>query len=382
MAHHIEHGMISFTAETPWHELGTRVVPGSTPEEMLKAAKLDWTVALRPLSVSTRDIDPVTNVYTDNWRLHPMGQFKAVIREDTHECFAVPTKRYNPVQNLEIARFFADYADATSCELQVVGGLDGGRKVWALAKVAADYVVTAPDKGLCSSEETDTQLGYVMLATSHDGSLRTIAMGTSIYVVCWNTMSAALGRAFDMTGGRAGKLKTGAKAVFALKHSSKFDDAAKREAIQTVGLVKEQLESTHVMAEQFSRVSLDARGRIEFVRRLIGGETVLEQIANDQLAMQSGASLLDSIVDAVDTSKGPEDSRLGKQIIDSILTSPGSHLPSRMDTLWGAVNGVTHYVDHERGRTTDSTLNQAWFGQGAQMKADAVRVAYDMAGVR
>lgn len=354
MAHKIEDGMISFNSETPWHGLGTRVDIGSTPEEMLAAAKMDWNVEMRSLAVSCT----VNGV--NAWCHKPMANFKGIVRTDTNEVFAVPTRRYQPVQNIEIARFFADYADAASCQLQVVGALEGGRKVWALAKVNADYVV----KGKDQNEAADAQLGYVMLATSHDGSLRTIALGTSIYVVCWNTMSAALSEGL------------GSANAFSLKHTSKFDDSAKRRAVETVGLVKEQLQATHEMANLFASVSLDDKGRIEFVRRLIGGESLLEQIASEE-----SKTLLDSIVEDTDK-KMPEDTRLGRAIMDSILESPGNHLSTRKDTLFGALNGVTYYADFERGRTADSTLSGAWFGGGADLKAKAVQVAYQMAGKR
>ena len=364
MAHLIKNGMISFNAETPWHGLGTRVSQGATPEEMLSAAKMDWEVEMRSLAVSC------TVDGRNAWCHQPMSGFKAVMRADTNEVFAVPTKRYKTVQNIEVARFFHDYADAASCELQVVGALEGGRKVWALAKVNADYTVSV------DGDESDKQLGYVMLATSHDGSLRTIAMGTAIYVVCWNTMSAALSRVSGKNF-RFGKTDA-SKAFFSLKHTSKFTHEAKQQAARTVGLVKEQLEQTSTMANLFASVSLDDKGRIEFVRRLIGGESYLEQVIND---VERSASLLDAIVDEHDAKKMPEDTRLGKAIIESILTSPGNHLPSRKDTLWGAVNGVTYYADFERGRNQDSTLSGAWFGQGAQLKERAVNVAYDLAGV-
>jgi phage/plasmid-like protein (TIGR03299 family) len=403
MAHMITDNMISFCGKTPWHGLGTRVEPHSTPDEMLKAAKLDWTVSLRSLAVSTDVVDPADGLTKQVWRHSPMVGFKGVMRSDTNECFAVPTRRYQPVQNIEVARFFHDYADATSCELQVVGGLEGGRKVWALAKVASDYQITAKASAMDAAfsgasrvqEGKDIQLGYVMLATSHDGSLRTVAMGTSIYVVCWNTMSAALSRSFHGDTG-----KKGASATFALKHTSKFDESAKRQAVRTVGLVKEQLQATATMADTFARIELDDKGRIEFVRRLLGGESAIDVLVDDhsrkvdtQRAYEHAASdpsgYLDSLINdsmamanTSDTSKKPEETRLGKQLLDMIVNSPGNHLDTRANTLWGAVNGVTYYADHERGRTVDSTLNQAWFGQGANLKAQAVQVAYDMAGIR
>lgn len=378
MSHNIVDGMISFNAETPWHGLGTRVNPQSTPEEMLAAANMNWEVELRSLAVSCTVTDSATGKEKNAWCHQPMTGFKAVMRKDTGEVFAVPTKKYHPVQNIEVARFFHDFADATSCELQVVGALEGGRKVWALAKVAADYVVTGKRSSafIETGDVKDEQLGYVMLATSHDGSLRTVAMGTSIYVVCWNTMSAALASA------KVGK-RNQAKDVFALRHTAKFDNDRKREAAQVVSLVKAQQASTAVMAEMFASFQVDAKGRIEFLSRLLRGESVVDQIVNDQAAISSG-SLLDAIAaDAEAAKEKPiEETRLGKALIDAIVNGPGQDLPSRQGTAWGLLNGVTYYVDHERGRTRDSGLSQAWFGQGAELKAQAVDVLYDMTGAK
>jgi hypothetical protein len=136
------------------------------------------------------------------------------------------------------------------------------------------------------------------------------------------------------------------------------------------------------MAETFSQVRMDTRGQIEYVRRLIAGESLLEQVVNDHDA-RSTDSLLDSVLSDMEANeKMPEDTRLGKALLDSILDGPGAHLPTRKDTMWGAINGVTHYADFDRGRTADSTLSASWFGQGATLKAKAVDVAYDMTGMK
>lgn len=370
MAHMIENNMISYTGATPWHGLGVHVDANMTPEEMLVAAGMNWEVELRSLSVSrTVALNNGTGLSRCVWDHKSMERFKGVVRTDTGHVFAVPSERYKPVQNLEIARFFHDWCDAGSAELCVVGALNNGAKVWALAKIKGDYAIG-------SQSSPDKQLSYVMLATSHDGSLRTIAMGTSIYVVCWNTMSAALAQSGLGT-------KDQRKNVFSLSHRARFTDAMKQRAAQTVELIQEQQLNTADMGNAFSDVRLDDRGRVEFIRRLIGGESVLEQIVNDeQTKLQSGASLIDAIAADQDEGKKPEESRLGKALIDAIVNSPGNSLPSRNGTLWGAVNGVTWYADHSRGNTQESTLNGGWFGAGAQLKQEAVKVAYDMSGAR
>ena len=42
MAHMVE--TMAYAGELPWHGLGTKVPADLTPEQMLEAAELDWTV--------------------------------------------------------------------------------------------------------------------------------------------------------------------------------------------------------------------------------------------------------------------------------------------------------------------------------------------------
>ena len=54
----------------------------------------------------------------------------------------------------------------------------------------------------------------------------------------------------------------------------------------------------------------------------------------------------------------------------------GSHLDTAKDTAWGLLNAVTEYVDHDkRARSNDTRLDSAWFGQGAQLKQEALQTA-------
>jgi len=51
----------------------------------------------------------------------------------------------------------------------------------------------------------------------------------------------------------------------------------------------------------------------------------------------------------------------------------GSDLAAASGAVWGLLNGVTEYVDHDRrARSQDYRLDRAWFGQGAQLKARAL----------
>lgn len=364
-------GQLAYRSEVPWHTKGYGLTQGDLEalsgmtlsqqnEWWRKAAQIDFKVDRRLLAMSSHGPGMLTE---------PLKGYRAITRQDTNQVFQLATEKYHPVQNEEIVKFFLEYCDAGNAQLETVGAIDGGGKIWALAKLLDSKVGTS-----------DLKTTYALIATSHDGTLPTIAKGTDVYVVCWNTLSAAIGVS---TGYR--KEVKGEKIEFRLKHTSKWTPERAKEAKRTLGIFVEQSQESTEVAEKLSKVSIDRKGQMEFVRRLIGGESMLEQVASNTQDVMSpmGSSILDSIVanhHAPEVSAEEDLGRLGKAILESILTSPGCELPERANTLWGAVNGVTYHVDHQRGRTQDNRLDSAWFGNGNTLKRDAVKVALEIAG--
>ena len=351
-------GQMAYRSETPWHNKGY----GCTAEDIaalsqmssldraqwwLKASQTDFIIQRRMLAMRQSN--------GEGLMVDPLKGYRAIVRKDTNEVFQIATMRYQPVQNMEIVSFFNEYCEAGHAELETVGAIDGGRKIWALAKIGQDKV-----------GENDLKTVYALIATSHDGTIQTIAKGTDVYVVCQNTLDAAIA--------------TKGKAEFRLKHSGKFTESKRREAQETISIFREQSLHATEVANHLTGVHVDHKGRVEFIRRLLGGESILEQIVTDTEPVQT-SGLLDAMVAKHETGDKPEDlGRLGKSLLDAMVSSPGSQLPERDGTLWGAVNGVTYHVDHERGRNQDNRLDGAWFGDGARLKRDAVRVALEIAG--
>ena len=78
----------------------------------------------------------------------------------------------------------------------------------------------------------------------------------------------------------------------------------------------------------------------------------------------------------------PEDSLKARQVrgMDKLMAAyrwaPGADRGS----LYGVVQGMTRFIDHERG-TDKSRISSAWFGQGNALKTDALSKALEMAEV-
>jgi phage/plasmid-like protein (TIGR03299 family) len=347
----------------PWHGLGTAVEAGTTAEVMLKLAGLNF-------EVSAMDIELAGlpgSAFMSNW--------KAIGRMDTRKVFGVSSKKYQIHQNADILSVFDEYCNAGHAQMDVIGALKGGAVVWALAKLNGRTTVTM--KG------GDTVTGYLLMVGSHDGTLPTQAIATQERAVCNNTLFPA------MRSGRVG---------FKMKHSKEWTNASAALAKTQMGIAIEKIEEFNALGSKLQNVQIDRKGQIEFISQLLDGKCILDQVAdatNESQQVASGfandADLLASIMGSAPSvslspiaSANPEDklNRVGKAILESILTSPGSDLDSAKNTLWGALNGVSYYTDHVASRTQDSRLYNAWFGTNVELKQSAVDVAKQIAGIK
>ena len=82
----------------------------------------------------------------------------------------------------------------------------------------------------------------------------------------------------------------------------------------------------------------------------------------------------------VETLEAPEKTRKSKAYKRVLALFDGSAVGAELvgQSLWGMVNSVTEYVDHERGKQRDSALDAAWFGEGANLKDRAFTVAREL----
>jgi len=171
MAHEIENEQIAYTGEEPWHGIGAKMEPGMSPEEWLKAAKLDWTVTMRPTYVKPTeegDLIPVPNSY-------------ALVRDTDHKVLTVASARWTPLQNRDVLDFMQRYVTAGGAELETVGALRDGKIIWALAKLNHNFEVRRGDRiG-----------GYLLFQSPHQVGKSIMVSTTTVRVVCANTMAAA-----------------------------------------------------------------------------------------------------------------------------------------------------------------------------------------------
>lgn len=181
-----------YVRETPWHGLGTRVSEAPDSQRALIVAGLNWNVVQEP-------------VYTgEDERIEG---YKVNVRDTDRKVLGVVSDRYKIVQNRE-AFAFTDELLGEGVRYETAGSLQNGRKVWMLARMPHEYVI--------SGERISP---YMVFFNSHDGSGAIKVALTPIRVVCQNTLNLALStakRSWSMihTGNIQGKMQEARDTLF------------------------------------------------------------------------------------------------------------------------------------------------------------------------
>lgn len=302
---------MAYVGEVPWHGLGNKLTKGAPLEQWSKESGQDWEALKSPIRYFGRQ-------GADNVQLLYPSQ-NVLYRSDTLAPLSIVSDRYQVVQPVEVIQFYRDLCETYGFEMETAGCLLGGRKIWALAKTGMSASILGNDE----------VRGYLLLATSYDKSMSTMARYTNVRVVCNNTFSLAVDGEY------------GAGRTVSINHSTKFDADA----------VKIELQ----VGDAFEKFKEDAE------------KLALTPVSADQVASIMAAVY--GITKDSDEAQLKSFEKTMKRIATNFATSPGAQLASANGTLWGLFNAVTFEVDHAaRARSQSNRLNNAWFGGGETLK--------------
>lgn len=342
MAHMIDtttgRAAIAYAGFTPWHGLGQNLTPGASIETWTREAGLAYDVLGSPVQykATPAGLAGLGGPITKTW-----DQRKVLHRSDTGAALAVVSNAYNVVQPGQVMDFFRELVNLGGFQLETAGALSDGRRVWALASVGDAAPVVS----------SDLVKPYLLLGTSYDGTMATVAKFTAIRVVCNNTITAAVG---GYSGGRVikgeGEKNLGyLKSAVRVLHSERFDAESVR---LQLGIVANAFENFLVQSRQLAGQGMDKTDADAFVTELLRPyHTSARPVAESRayvriMQLFNGAAL-------------------------------GSDLPGVTGTRWAMLNAVTELVDHERGRSNNTRIESAWFGTGAALKARAAEMLAD-----
>lgn len=310
----LDTGAASFTRRAgtlpAWHGLGGETPADAPIERWQVNSGMDFSIHASPVEYIAASGAPFT-----------ADGFRVLSRDDTGKALGIVSDRYKIVQPRQVLEFFRDLTVAGGFVLETAGVLGEGGKYWALATNGASVNLSG-----------DILKPYLLLATACDGSMATTAQFTSVRVVCQNTLSMAM-----RSGGDSIKVS----------HRSVFDPIA----------VKRELGIDQTFDAFVASVDRMAGTRI-----------------GDRAAADTIWTLF---ADGKDQTKAAD---LPKQNRDKIETvwnlykgkAHGAELVTAKGTVWGLLNAVTEYVDHQyRARSDENRLASAWFGQGKAIKDKA-----------
>lgn len=199
-------GQVAFASrEVPaWHLLGTVFEGEVTTQQMLDLAHLSgWNVRLADLALASGTeaawVSEAYGVVRDN--PFEVGQ---------QDVLAVVGGRYKVVQNEDLFAFGDALLDGGGT-WETAGSIRGGRVVFGALDLGRDILVG-------EGEADDKVRTYLLVNTSHDGTVGVQASTTPVRVVCQNTLNYAL---------------RGIKQSFKMRHTSTIDGriAQAREAL-------------------------------------------------------------------------------------------------------------------------------------------------------
>ena len=228
MAHELEigqDGQVAFASlrEPAWHNLGTVFQDEVTTAEMLSLAHLNgWNVRLADIDLPARSHRTWFGVV----RTNPF--------DGEDDVLGVVGQRYQVVQNEDLFQFGDALLDGGRWE--TAGSIKNGTVVFG--SLALDRETVLDPNGV--SDKIDN---YLLLHTSHDGSVAIQASVTPVRVVCQNTLNIALHNV---------------KQSYKIRHTQTAEGKVQA-AREALNLARTYLDEFDVLAQQLIETTITAQ---------------------------------------------------------------------------------------------------------------------------
>jgi len=306
-----------------WHGLGHEITPDDSLDDCVRKAGLDWRVIQCPsyAALASTDFDHIPAA--DRFREVPDNFFHC--RSDTGAVLGFATDSYRVHQPREMVDFMRQFVGVDSrFKIDTLGSLKGGRVIWAMASFADEFTIA-----------NDKHKARLLITTSFDSTMATIAKATMTRVVCNNTLSMSL---YDSS------------AEVRVRHNTKFDGQA---AAAKLGAIAQGFTQYKALGDAMLQVQLSAKEISDFFKSLLDIPFDAKQEDVSTKKLNNFEALKRAYGDTVQEGTAP-------------LTS------------WAALNAVTRFVDHTKHikntANPESRVLSAEFGSGANMKAKALEL--------
>ena len=316
MPHEIDTMM--YVGDTPWHQLGVKLNHPPTIREGLSKAGLNWNVYKKPTYYEQTTM-------SESRKSELTGHY-VTVRSDTQEVLGHVSERYEVLDNIDAFAPFEVLLDY-GFQLETAGAIEGGKKIWVLAK--------SPDKYLVGDDKIQP---YAFLYTSHDGSAGNTFRDTAVRVVCKNTIDFALTQK--------------STAQYALKHTrnirANVSDLTERLRASS-GNIKKSIDDMNRMLDyQITAPELDM-----YLEYSIPYLKTRFKESNPEIGLFTRNTAMP----------------VYEQMVDNFYNGRGN----KGETLWDAYNAITEYYTHDK--KYKDWVKTTQFGKPYEYKVNALRVA-------
>jgi len=287
---------VNLRTNPAWHTFANKVFQGEetvTTQQMLEGANLaNWNIQLEPVSDLLAD-----NYTTVSENFLVTRQSPTV--EGQKDVLSVVGSRYKVVQNEELFSFADNLHDGNAdVNWESAGSLKNGRVVFGTMSIPRTMVLDP------QGANDETKL-YLVVYTSHDGSVSVQSAITPVRVMCQNTLNFAMRKA---------------KQSFKLRHTQTVEGRI-AQARQTLGLTFEYMDEFEKQAQELFAIEVNNAKFNEIINKIY-----------PKPENESKISL----------------TKWENKVIklDELYNAP--HNANIRNTAWGVVNTLTERIDYHR----------------------------------
>lgn len=323
----------AFAFKPAWHGLGQVLPTTMTWAEAAVAAHLEWDVLQGPayMGLPERVVPTNDGPMTIPAKVVEVPGDRYNYRSDTLAPLGHVSDGYTCFQNREMFKFLDGAVASGDLRYESAGALNGGRRIWLLARMpGCDTVLPGDDN-----------LRYVLLTSAHDGTGSIRMLATSIRVVCSNTLAMATNRRKGTT--------------IQLRHTSGLPEQLAK--------AKEVLKSANSQFDNFAELAR-RMAKVKVTRAQV--ETMLATIYPDPKEPEAKRSKA-------------RVERIRADILRTFREDVPAQVAEADGTVWGALNAVTQVEDRmdRRGATPlakkEAAFNSSLLGASAETKSLALR---------
>lgn len=329
MAHLIDNskGFNAFVSfqKPAWHGLGTILNNPLTTLEALEQGGLDFNVLKMP------------NIHT---MFSEQGEEIEIISSESFftyrtDCNKILGSRlgkdYAVLQNVDALNIVDEILQAGKATIETAGAINEGRKVFVCLRATDSINVGQNDK----VEQ------FILIATSHDGSMSITATPTNVRVVCNNTLTAAL---------------AGAKGAIKIRHTANAQSRL-YEATKVLNLISG---NTAINEDNYNKMKNIEISKAEMFAYFGNIFCTADEIK----ALQEGNNPKVVLSTRKQNILGEVASFSNSGIGQSLANNGGLN-------MWGAYNAVTGYLTGKKYKNANDRADNLLFGGGADIIRDA-----------